>query len=280
MTVTDFPDYGQSQDQANKIAATGVPGLNLKTVVASFTGNVNNPGGNTVRGPFTFTQLSYEIGVSLETNVAPVGATVVDITLEWSDSASGLLVKRKSFQAVCGANGTPHTVEANGPARADTLNVTIANNASSGVASKVGMTILQSSRDYQEDSFRTINFQQSGFTGASPKLDYNVLGQFGTSVGAAGSQTRLMALYSGPVHVTANTTGNNATLQLTIAEAATATPLLGTDPDSIFVQSNASGFINETLYLPNIQQVLTVNNSDSSSHTINACIVGLNNPGD
>jgi hypothetical protein len=280
VTVTDFPDWGVSQDQANKISTTGAPLLNLKTILVNAQSTVNNPGGSTVRGPFTFTQLSYELGISAQTNVAPVGTTNVTLQLEWSDSASGLLVKRKSFALVCGPNGTPHKVEMNGPARADTLNITIANNASSGVASQITMTLLQSSRDYQSDSYRTVDFQQSGWTGGSPRLDFNVLGQFGASVGAGGSQTRLMAAYSGLASVTANTTGNNATLQFTVAEAATATPLLGIDPDCLFVQSNAAGFINELFYMPNIQQAFTVNNSDAVAHTVNVCMTALNQPGD
>lgn len=280
MTVTDYPDWGTSQDQANKISITGAPLLNLKTILVNGQITTNNPGGSTVRGPFTFTQISYELGISAETNVAPVGTTNITIQLEWSDSASGLLVKRKSFALVCGPNGTPHKVEINGPARADTLNITIANNASSGVASKVTMTLLQSSRDYAQDSYRTVDFQQSGWTGASPRLDFNILGQFGSSVGAAGSQVRLMAAYSGLAYVTANTTGNNATLQLTVAEAATATPLLGVDPDCLFIQSTATGFINQAFYIPNVQQALTVSNSDGVAHTINVQIVALNQPGD
>jgi hypothetical protein len=279
MTI-DYADWTTSQDQANKISTTGAPLLNLKQVLANAVTTTNNPGGSTVRGPFTFTQLSYELHIGLETNVAPVGTTNVTYTLEWSDSTSGLILKRKSFQIVAGPNGTPHQVEINGPARADTLNITIANNASSGVASKTTMTLLQSSRDYQSDSFRTIDFQQSGWTGASPKLDYNVLGQFGSSIGAGGSQVRLLAAYSGLAFVTANTTGANATLQLTVAEAATATPLLGVDPDCLFIQSNANGFINQAFYVPNVQQALTLNNSDSAAHTVNCEIVCLNQPGD
>jgi hypothetical protein len=280
VTATDYPDWGTSQDQANKISTTGAPLLNLKTVLVNAATNVNNPGGSSVRGPYTFTQLSYELHIGLETNVAPVGTTNVSYQLEWSDSASGLIVKRKTFVLVAGPNGTPHQVEINGPARADTLNITIANNASSGVASKTTFTLLQSSRDYSEDSYRTIDFQQSGWTGGSPRVEVNVLAQFGSSVGAGGSQERLMAAYSGLAYVTANTTGNNATLQLTVAEAATATPFLGVDPDCLFIQSNAAGFINQLFYIPNVQQALTVNNSDAAAHTINCQIVGLNQPGD
>lgn len=278
--MTDYPDWQTPQANADHISTTGAPLLNLRTALLLAQTTVNNPGGSTVRGPFTFGQISYELGISLETNVAPIGATVVNYTLEWSDSASGLLVKRKAFQLVAGASGVPHKIEVNGPARADTLNITIANNASSGVASKTTMTILQSSRDYQSDSFRSVDFQQSGFTGGSPRIENNVLGQFGASIGAGGTQVRLMAAYSGLAHVTANTLGNNATLVLTISEAQTATPLLGIDPNCLAVPSNAAGFINETFYIPNIQQVFSLNNSDAAAHTVNLEITALNQPGD
>jgi autotransporter translocation and assembly factor TamB len=278
--TVDYADYQTPQAHANAISVTGAPLLNLKNQASAIVANLNNPGGSTPRGPFTFSQISYEICGSVQTNVAPVGATVVTITMKWSDSTTGLEVKRKAFQVVAGPNGTPHTFEVNGPARADTLNVTIANNASSGVQSNTSLTILQSSRDYAQDSFRSVDFQQSGFTTGTPKLEYNVLGQFGASVAAGGSATQLMAAYSGLAHLTANTAGNNAQLQVTIAEAATATPLLSKNPNCLFVQSDASGFINETFYIPNIQQVFIVNNSDAAAHIVNLQVTALNQPGD
>lgn len=278
--TTDYPDWQTPQANADHIAVTGAPLLNLKTIVQGTQTTVNNPGGSTTRGPYTFTQLSYELHISLETNVAPVGTTNVNYTLEWSDSVSGLIVKRKAFQLVAGPNGSPHQVEINGPARADTLNITIANNSQSGVASKSTLTLLQSSRDYQSDSFRTIDFQQSGWTGASPRIENNNLGNFGNSIGAGGSQTRLLAAYSGPVRVTANIVGGGNNLQLTIEEAQTAAPLLPNDPDTLFIQSDGQGFINTETFFPNIQQALILNNSDVAAHTVNCSITALNNPGD
>lgn len=278
--TTDYPDWQTPQANADHIAVTGAPLLNLKGVLVNAQVTVNNPGGSTVRGPFTFGQLSYELNISLETNVAPVGTTNVNYTLEWSDSASGLILKRKSFQIVAGPNGNPHQVEINGPARADTLNITIANNASSGVASKTTMTLLQSSRDYASDSFRTIDFQQSGWTGASPRLENGNIGNFGNTVGAGATVTRLLAAYSGDAFLTANIVGGGNNLQVTIEEAQTATPLLPNDPDSLFIQSDGQGFINQRFIMPNIQQALLLHNNDAVIHTVNASITTLNNPGD
>lgn len=216
MTVTDYPDYTTPQAHANAISLTGAPPLVLKQVVDVLIGQ-NLPANGTVTRPasgsFPINQPTYEV----QLNIATLGATApaCSIELQWYDSTFGALMDTEIYYFLSG-NVNGHIIHGRGPTKGDRVIVIFRNyNATSAVS--VTYTLLQTSRVFTREFWKTINKGAvnpvfPGFTTIGMNPAANTIAADSTSVAASGSAIKVLPLYTGTVRlsgITGDTVVNN-----------------------------------------------------------------------
>ena len=260
--MSDFPDWQDPVAIADQISLTGVPLLNLAAVIGGTTITPIAVNGSSVVGPFNMNQVAYELYVAVQNTAALIGPTTADVTLSWTDNASGLQIWQKSYRIVSGPNGSDHVVKIQGPSHADRLTVTFANSSGSGNSIQVTWKLLGSSRLYKRDVFRTLVYNQAGFTNGSPVIADGILCNVTPNVAANGTSTRLLAAYSGRVQLFAQTTDNNNTMQISVQEATPVNPLLANSSFVYFANCDTHGLLSAELSIPGIQcNVNVINNA-------------------
>lgn len=276
--MPEFPDWDSPAGHASAIAATGVPLLHLKRVVAN-PSPITVGGGSTVIEPsvlgfYNFTGISYEIFLQISTAAAT--ATRLGVQLIWSDSVSTQVIAERNFSMYAGTTAAPHFVVGRGPTSGDQLQVNL--NAPDNTVT-VTMLFTQRSTPYVGDLWRT-TFGLSvpsfpGFTSSIVDPAGGYLASVSSSVALSNFTATLLPLYTGVVTVagtTTDTTAGNSELRISAPSEVFATPasnllyrLFNGQEDSAHV-----GVIRGTgLPLPNVQcELFQVNNNASAAETI------------
>lgn len=201
--LTDTPDWAPHVAQAEQIAATGVPLLNLSGLLANLPVFAVAPGLSGGPPTVAIAQPGYEVHVKV-TGSAAATVPFVQVTLTWTDPNTGFPMGKDVYYMPVAELGFSWVMYGRGPTKAGELSVKVANldpaqNVTAGVA------ILQNSRVYLRDEFWYSNSDNSGLTvpGFSlPTLppDDSILG-FGDSsvVPASGNVEFLCGMWQGPI---------------------------------------------------------------------------------
>lgn len=267
MTVTDYPDWGVTQDQANKISTTGVPLLHNKLSVTnqSTTLLVN---GTQSYGPFTVGSICQETWISAEATAGT--PDYLDVELDWTDSTSGLLLDTKQYRIIAGALGSPHTAKIYGPVHGDQVKVTLLNPGASVSSVNAIVQLIATSRLYTRDGIRSIKPHAGGFTLSGAFPQYGILLNASPNVGAGLSTTVAMAAYMGRVFLEAHTNSgtNNMTVELQDASG----NVIPNNTDVYRDKSNANGDLDAFLELPSFQLVAVLTNGGAAAQALNITI--------
>ncbi len=267
MTVTGYPDWqpGGLALHGSTPLANGVQALN---VIPS----------TQVPGTFNVYQTCYELYVGVQ-NGAPAGsASYLVVQMDWIDGVSGLTLARRNYKIVSGPNGTDHTVKIAGPVHADTVKLSFSIVSDSVHAITATWHLFGTSRPYARDVMRTIVFAQDGFTAPGPLQGYMTLINTNPSVGAGATLDRLMAAYSGNVHIAAVTSSGISDMKLTVREASTSAPILVNSQQIAALGADANGNIDTFIALPNVQCIVRLANNNAAAKTID-CVVTINDVG-
>lgn len=267
MTVTDFPDFGDHQDQANLIAATGVPLLRNEQAVTSGTVGPLAAGasGNAAGGPFTLLAPSYDLTVTL-TAAAGVANMNGVITLKWRDSTNTTLLAQKSFGVIASVGG--HAVTVTGPVRGARLTITFTNSASSGANITFTYTLVQTARLAANDLCRTITAPGTTppslvtWSGAN-NADSGILGNAAPSIAAGSNAARGLNMYNGPVQLQANTASGTTDLTFTITVFDTSLAVNATN--ILQATSDSKGNVNLQFLLPMVQCFINLINHNAGA---------------
>lgn len=273
MTVTDFPDWGTSQDQANKIAITGAPPLNLPTLIGSGTIAALAAGSSSVQGPFAHNQLSYHLWLAVQQASVSASPTIITATVNWIDTNSGQTIAVRSYEILAGPNGTNHTIEIRGPARANSVNVTFVNELHSFTSATIVYDMFAVSRSYLRDIARDIVTAGSGFSPANPNVPFGILGDLSPTLGAGAAVSRTLGLYTGRCILTAFTAGANATLQVEITEPQQGDQILANTTDVWRGLTDAHGNLQANIAMPNLHCLIVLTNLDTVSRACTATLV-------
>lgn len=273
MTVTDYPDWGTAQDQANKIAATGAPPLNLPTLIGSGTIAALAAGASQTVGPFAHNQLSYHLWLAVQQANVSASPTIITATVDWVDTVSGNTIAERSYELLAGPNGTNHRIEIRGPARANTVTVTFANESHSFTAATIVYDMFAVSRSYLRDIARDIVTAGTGFSPANPNVPYGILGNLSPTLGAGAAASRTLGMYTGRAILTAFTAGANATLQVEIQEPQQGDQIIANTPDVWRGLTDAHGNLQANIAMPNLHCLIVLTNLDTVSRACTAVLV-------
>ena len=271
MTV-DYPDYQTPTAHADQIAVTGVPLLHNATSQASATIDLVTIPSTRTAGPFSLGAICYELWLSLENDTASATGTYITVEMQWTDSATGLLLARRKFKAVAGPNGSPHTLKLSGPVHADQVTVIFGITSDSASHCTVIYQLLATSRLYGRDTMRSTQPFAEGYTIPGAVPEFSVLINTAPSVGVGNTLTRLMAAYSGRVWLNAHTTSATTNMIVTVHEAFTSAPNLANFQQIASLHSDTNGNINEFIDLPGVQCALDLTNNGSVSQTLQVIV--------
>lgn len=218
MTVTDYPDWQTHQANANAIAATGVPLLTKSTNLLNDVAHSIPFGGApvTIANNLVVTQIGYEINVTAKISNAAPTLPILTVDMVWTDTTGSETVSHEQWNIAIGSSGVGSIHIGTGPSKGNRLTVELSNNDSAQNAT-VTTVINQNSRVYTRDDWRTESFNTipNAITPLHEQQG-NTLANFLTSVGALGSNTRILALYAGRVTIAYGSTVSKAgTLQVT-----------------------------------------------------------------
>jgi len=222
--MTDYLDWQTPQAHADRIFATTVP-------LASKSNNVVNdqlhniPFGATVTiaNQVPVNQIGYEISVKALISAAASSLPILTVEMKWTDSVTGTIVADEVWNIVAGSTQGGSLHYGTGPSKANLLTINVTNNDTSQ-AMTVTTVLNQNSRVYVRDDWRTQAFN-SVPNASIPQHNQqgNILGASLITVGALGTFTRLLALYSGLVTVTyASATSAAGKFQITPLDPAIA----------------------------------------------------------
>lgn len=181
------------------IAATGVPLITSANLLQNLSGTIL---ANSTFSPPALApdQIGYEIIFQLR---IPAGAAnpFAQVTLTWSDSASGLITGIEEWWLGAGSGATNQNYIGHGPTKGDQLAVTIKNFETVQTLTYT-YAFLQNSRVYLRDDWRQISYATvPGFTNGTADPNGNILLTATPSVTTASPATRIMPLYAGLVSV-------------------------------------------------------------------------------
>jgi hypothetical protein len=181
---------------AAQIQLAGIYNLSKSTLVAAQGLTVIGAAGNaTPINAQPITQTGYEIGLTLQTNVAATlpGASVV---LTWTDSVSGSVVSTEKWLLVA-SNAAAQVYTGTGPTKGDTLSLTITN--TDPVQNLTySLTFTQNSRSYSRDDWRqTTTFAIPTQASTGYDQSANILHDASPSIVGGASSTHWFPIYAG-----------------------------------------------------------------------------------
>lgn len=249
----------------------GVPLLSKSTLIHQDTVSALAPGVGQILGPFPITQPGYEVRIDLSTGAA--GACYVTYQVDWIDSGTGQNLRRNSYTAVAGVTGTPHKINGHGPTKANQIQITVSNLLASAGNIVTTVTQMQSSRIYSRDVWRSLDTTAPvGFTASGTAPEANVLMNAAPSVAAAGTQVRLLPLYTGQAHFSLQTASATSDAELIIATVGGVLANSQTIYDNV---TDAKGHLDADIQLPRVQCQVTLKNSNAAAKVLS--VVGLCN---
>lgn len=267
----------------------GIPLLSFKNVLASSVIAINLPA-NTSTGLVTakgFNQPSYEFAFSLNSAVNP--AIGYQFQLTWLDSTTNEIVATESYWVFpgSGAGINSHYVLGRGPTKADQLSISIFNPSGTTAGSLAFYVIMQNSRVYTGDLWRSISANTgppafNGFTVAPHFIDSGDVCGISQSVPANTTNTILLPLYTGVVDFkgfTSDGTSGNGQWRLAAPSILSAagqdnTFLDGKSGQTGFAPSGAQSCWMPNAGMPNAQCTLRqTNNNTTTAQTMTADII-------
>lgn len=201
------------------IAATGVPLLTGSELVHQLSSVSLAPGATQTYGPYAAGQLGYEILLSAWAAVN-TGQNDVSVEVIWSDAGTGITTGDELWW-LCpgsGSGGNAHEVLGHGPTKGDQIEIILANAGNSAGNVSFAFTLLQNSRIYAADRWRTIQFKTSFLTNTFADPKANLLASTSISVGSGtgNAVTRVMPLYNGRVYASLQTASGTSDAELLI----------------------------------------------------------------
>lgn len=271
--TTDIVALHSGGTIASEISTTGAPLLALSTTPA-----LGNPGvqafavGQTRSyGFMNMPQISYEISASISANAADTNP-YMQVSLEWRDSATGLIVARENWY-LAGPATVANTYSGTGRCKGDQLKVSVTWNGTN-ISGNCQFLISNTSRIYTRDSFQSVEGFNgiAGTTSATFDPDGGVLCSTNPNIGAGVSVTRSIALYSGTVRVTA--TAQNAftgTVEIRTTGQFNAQSLASDELLLANIPSNGS--VSVTLPLPRANCIIRLTNNGGAAMNITALVI-------
>lgn len=266
--MTDYADWQTPAAHAQQISITGVPLLHNASSLSNQTVNLVTIPSTQTRGPFTVGQICYELWLSVENQAASATGTYITVEMQWTDSATSLLLARRKFKVVAGPLGSPHTLKISGPVHADTVKLIFGITSDSASTCQVIYQLLGTSRLYGRDTMRSTQPTAEGFTIPGAVPEYSVLINTAPTVAAGNTLTRLMAAYSGRVWINAHTNSGTTNMVVIVHEAFTTAPVLANFQQVFTLHSDANGNINEFIDLPGVQCAIDLTNNGAASQVL------------
>jgi hypothetical protein len=145
---------------AAQIAISGVSLLAKSTPLGSVGSPTALAGGGasaTLLNNVPVTQISYEFSISTRQSSAAAVFPLIEVVMTWTDSITGATTAIDHFYTSAFGNAGPFLVTVGtGPAKGDTLNVTITNINATPIT--YTFTAAQNSRTYQRDDWRWLGW--------------------------------------------------------------------------------------------------------------------------
>lgn len=276
MTI-DYADWATSNDRALSIFNQTVP-LGRKPVgVANGNNAIAASGTATLVNGVTINQPSFHMLIGFSYALAATPIPFVDLTFQWTDSASGFSVMSDEaiipggvaaldFHYICG------------PARADTLTVKATNlDAGNIVFYSFGMS--QSSHLYQHFRVQEVGTPAiPQFTRAGTDNQMGVLASFGANIGAGATQDRISSAWGGPATISLDNTTSGQGVTVKILDpgiVAGGSPLYGiANSGVIWARTLATGnSVCEKLNLPHGPVVVRHTNNGAAGATFTTTII-------
>ncbi len=159
------------------------------------------PGGQIVFGALlSVIQTSYEIFINCVDSAGGNVNPFVVVEMSWSNSSTGQIVAQEFWTIASGiATGPGQDYQGTGPAKGDTLTITVINTGTGQVI--LTMLVNQSSRIYPRDDWRSVApcSAVNGWTNPNSNGPGGILATSSITIGAGSSITRLMPLYAGMI---------------------------------------------------------------------------------
>lgn len=254
------------------VAATGVPLLTRSTLLNQQTSVSLTIGAVSTLGPFNVSQIGYEMILS---SFQPTGVlSFFKVELQWSDSVTGAITGFERWWLVPGsAIGSPHVINGIGPTKGDRLTVIITNHANSTGSITYSYTLLQNSRVYAEDKWRTQGFSAAGQSGPGQDVVSNVLASVTSGLAAGAGLSRFLPLYNGTINLMVTSTSNTNDCEVTLNDVADQSII--TNPNfPIYDQfTNAQGNLYALVGLPRAQLQLNITNHNAATKTVTAAMI-------
>lgn len=257
----------------SNLQTSGIPPINNHNQLLTLSATSLAIGGSNTSSAAAITQPAYEIYVSCFATAGGLG-TIGHVRIDWSDSATGLVVDQDSFWVYpgTGSGGAAHVFKGRGPTKGNQAKIFVQTPGNSAAAVTFAYTFFQSSRlittGTDEDIWFTV---QSPSLSSGPPLVSNdpiarVIASESVSVAANSSSTSQgLPLYNGPVWIRFATTSGTNDAQFEIDDII--------DPninqDTVFKsQSDATGRINVAWRLPRIQCAVILTNQNAAAKTL------------
>ncbi len=253
---------------AAQVAASGSPLLAKYGVLADGSETSIVPGDTIIVGTWSISQTSYEIGLNVHT--AAGAKDYVTIRLQFTDSVSGLLVGQRTCYVVAGNSGNAHSIVGTGPMRGDTVTLSVITDSLNTANMAVYYTLVQTSRLYTRDEWKTIVMDITAYTTSGVLPDANILTNSAPSIASGASQTRLLPLFGARVGIEAETTSGAADAEILIAAAGS---VMSNYPTVYHGYTGAGGRLVDSFPLPDAQCLLTVTNHAAAQQTLSFSVV-------
>lgn len=268
--TADFPDYQVPQAHADRIAATGVPLLNLPRQVFNRQAATLAAGAFFQTATAAISQPGYDVFFQVSENVAGAASAQVTVALNWFDSATNLAVQSEVYNIfIPAAGGGAHLVRGFGPTRGDQLNIVITNNDTQAIT--YSLVVTQNSRPALVGKWITHSTgTPTGITNANFDSETLVIAQSGPSVGAGSSLVRGCAFGVGRAHLRASCATQPFRVQVSAFDPALA-------GGSVVIASAgstaaANGQSDVDFYLPRSQCQITLFNDGAAAAAVTAAI--------
>ena len=257
------------------IASSGVPLLAKRNNLTTQTSQLILAGGTNTYGPFTLTQMGYDIVVNLSANAAAT-MPFAQVTMTWSDSATGVIVAQETWYLAASSAGNSRYY-GGGPVKGDTLNVAITNQDPARTLSLSNLVISQTSRFPPRDDWQNSGTFSAvpGFT--MPGLDQsaNMLCLADPNIGAGASATRLCDLYAGQAQICVNGPGQTGNVLITVPAEDNAGQASSTIYNGLV---SATVGLMATVALPRAQVLIKVTNTGGAGGNFSFVVYRVETP--
>lgn len=260
----------------NNIAATGVPLLTSSALVKNQGAISQNPGVISQSATFAITQIGYEI--NLQIWATGNFLSFYHIGLSWFDSGTGLQTGQEDYWLVpgTGSGANAHVILGRGATKGNQLVVTSEVPASSSVAVTHQYTILQNSRIYNSDRWRTIQFVAAGQTGTATDPTTGAIASTNANVNGAGTVLgRFLPFYHGLAKVTMSTTSGGTDGDLSLVQVADWSQAGANLPNlTVYhAKTNSSGLLYDEVTFPKSQLQAAITNNNAAAKTFGLSII-------